>query len=683
MGSRVRKARGMLGIAAAFTLAAGISSGGSVHPGYWPVRVTGIVTREDRSPVRGAVVFFGSIDWGENHHPPSTSYRSTTGEDGRFTLFGPPECLTTGWFAITAVADGLAAGSAMSPPSKRHVRIVLGPETRLPVHVVTGAGAALAGMRLLVRSASTARRPGYGQMPPRSEFIAYGTEGSRLIAPITDAHGNSEIRNLPRGGSASFEVGDPEWLQVSPATQGRRELPLGDAPVAAMQTIVARPAARLEGRLVTAAGRPVPGRPVEVGPGGTWTDALGHFRVDRLPAGANTVRVVGPDGPDFLRPEPREIVLNEGERRQGYDIVCPRGILVTGRVLDARTGRPLQGAVVGVGMGDQGGGFSQTDARGRFQFSAREGEHRIEISPPAVYDNYLGTQPVGRDLSRLRLRNGKDLDLGDLRIVLRPYRTLRGRVLKPDGAPAGGANVFMHREGWEPHPASFPGHVTADAKGAFTISYSQSSGVNLFRARSGDLSTPQDTRADLRKPPDLVTLKLQQWPQATIQGQVVDVHGRPVEDALIDLAFPVMAREPPMARTGPDGRFRLEVWPDEECAAYVISEDFGLGQSDAVRPKPGERIELPPIVMRGADAYLDVQVVDRSGKPAAGIAVEIPALAEGPYPLKSTWRTDAVGRVRIAGIARGSYKVRVLPASGSPVVEETVAVPGYQTMHLP
>ena len=59
-----------------------------------------------------------------------------------------------------------------------------------------------------------------------------------------------------------------------------------------------------------------------------------------------------------------------------------------------------------------------------------------------------------------------------------------------------------------------------------------------------------------------------------------------------------------------------------------------------------------------------------------GIPVEIPALAEGPHPLKAAWRTDARGRVRIAGVARGSYKVRVIPGGGSSPVEATVPAPG-------
>src|SRR5690242_2097817 len=74
------------------------------------VPVTGLVTREDGSPVRGAVVAFSVVTWKGDAVPVVTEC-ATTGEDGRFVLPAPPAEQVAQPVWVTAVADHLAAGS--------------------------------------------------------------------------------------------------------------------------------------------------------------------------------------------------------------------------------------------------------------------------------------------------------------------------------------------------------------------------------------------------------------------------------------------------------------------------------------------------------------------------------------------------------------------------------------------
>lgn len=691
MAGSVREIRGALLLALAFILPATTLHARTLEGPAPPARVTGIVTREDGSPVRGALVF-GRFGWkGSGETPAASRCRTSTDGKGRFILEGPPGWLAARWPMVTALADGLAARSVLLKHGPPDMRLVLLPETRLRIRVANAAGDPVPGVRLHIAYVNMPLRPLREGAIPQGEAVYLEAEDPERVAPRTDARGEVEVRNLPRGGWVDFRVHDPSWVETASQSNAFRRISLAQGPVSDTQTVVVGPAATLEGRLVTEKGQPVAGRRIELDPampGEAWTDpavsdTLGRFRIQGLSGGPYYVTLRGEDGPDYVLPGLLQVTMKAGEHRRGYDVVCPRGSVIRGRILDAATGKPLPGARALFGHEDLGDGSCRTDSRGRFQHRVRPGEWWVELGPPDGYDDYGGVGPVGRNLSRIRTVNRKDYDLGDLRIVLRPFRTFYGRVLKPDGTPAAGADVYFFGEDWEPHPAMSMGHLAADTRGLFTMSHSRYSGITLFRARSGDLSTPGDTRVDLGTPPVLLTLKLQQRPRATLRGQVMDIHGKPVEGAEVDIAFPVMSKAHPMARSGAEGRFRLEVWPDEECAAYVISQEFGLGESERVRPRPGETLDLPPIVLWGADGYLEVQVLDRSGKPVPGIALEIPALAQGPHPLKANRRTDARGRVRIAGVARGSYKVRVIPGGGSPPVEETVAVPGYQIIHLP
>src|SRR5436853_486024 len=52
-------------------------------------RVTGIVTRQDGSPVRGAVIAFSAVTWKSDTVPQATE-QAVTGPEGRFALPMPP-----------------------------------------------------------------------------------------------------------------------------------------------------------------------------------------------------------------------------------------------------------------------------------------------------------------------------------------------------------------------------------------------------------------------------------------------------------------------------------------------------------------------------------------------------------------------------------------------------------------
>jgi hypothetical protein len=313
------------------------------------------------------------------------------------------------------------------------------------------------------------------------------------------------------------------------------------------------------------------------------------------------------------------------------------------------------------------------------------GDWAIVFDAPTGYDDFYRMPPVGyRGYPQVRAENGKDYNLGDLRLVLQRARTVRGKVLNPDGTPAARANVYYFQEGWEPSPASWMQHVSVDARGNFTITNLPRRGVCFLRARKDALSTAVDIPVGLAQPPGLQTLKLQRRPQATIRGRVVDDHGRPVPDAIVDVAFPARKKEPPAAPySDADGRFSIEVWPDEEYTVYVASEDFGLGQSDPVRPDPGARVEVPSIVLHGAESDLQVLFLRRDSRPVGNARVEIELPPGSPRIFNPLRRTDSKGRLRLCGVLPGRYRVLIFTVEGAPPTEAWVEAGQYQVVNLP
>ncbi|HTE19175.1 MAG TPA: carboxypeptidase regulatory-like domain-containing protein, partial [Armatimonadota bacterium] len=506
--------------------------------------ISGIVVREDGTPIAGATVMAAGVDWDPDRRELLDRTRTTTDEHGRFRLSGAVIYPAWGSQWITAVADGCAAASSPATLRERELRFVLRPETRLPVRVLDTQGKGVPGVRLLIWDAVD-RRSTREKPDPAARSIAAGTGVSSLLAAPTDQDGRTVVRSLPRGGHVSLMVQDRKWVQrLVRGEEVLRRVLLPDGPAAAEEVFRVGPAGVVEGRLRTEAGQPLAGYRVSVGtgfPGGliapTTTDAQGRFRLDGLPAGR--VQLLGGTHPalqDFL-PGVLDLSLIAGEHRRDCDIVCRRGTLVTGRLLDAANGKPVAGASISAGR--PGGdcvvmfGVGDSDASGRFRFRLAPGRWLLNLRLPSEYDDGRSQLvDAERFRERFEAENGQDRPLGDLRVKLRQLITLRGVVLGVDGKPAPGATVyFRHLEARADSLLLTP-HVTAGLDGAFEIPRLRyQDGVFLLRARKGSLATTEDVKFDVREEPGPQTLTLAERPLALLRGRVVDDAGNPVPNS--------------------------------------------------------------------------------------------------------------------------------------------------------
>jgi thiol-disulfide isomerase/thioredoxin len=81
---------------------------------------------------------------------------------------------------------------------------------------------------------------------------------------------------------------------------------------------------------------------------------------------------------------------------------------------------------------------------------------------------------------------------------------------------------------------------------------------------------------------------------------------------------------------------------------YTVSasaEGYGMAQSKLFTLKAGEKKTLPPLTLRKADAVLQGQVTDLSGKPVMGVLVRVSG---------KTSTTDTQGRYRVENLPHGT-----------------------------
>lgn len=189
--------------------------------------------------------------------------------------------------------------------------------------------------------------------------LALRDEWIELARVRTDKKGRFGLQ-VPHGLALRLEVDAPPFARW-----------MSDACVLGVdQRVQLEPAAAVAGQLIDAeSGKGTPGdlravrgqddmSELEVFRG--RTDAEGRFRFDRLPSGRVTVRIE-PD--ECKAPAWLGLVLEPGTTAP-LECKLERGVDITGTVLDAMTGRPIPGALVGEGWTLQKA--ARTDRDGRY-----------------------------------------------------------------------------------------------------------------------------------------------------------------------------------------------------------------------------------------------------------------------------------------------------------------------------
>jgi RNA polymerase sigma factor (sigma-70 family) len=388
----------------------------------------------------------------------------------------------------------------------------------------------------------------------RDRRTAKAVAGVRIGAPplttthhaVTDKDGRYELKGYPKS-SAGYQVhASPGGLPYFNATVHLPDTP-GLGPVAADIDLVGGIAVR--GRVThQATGKPV---------AGAWVDYRPLFpnpHVARLglrpgQSGASSSATTGPDG--------------------GYSLVVlpGPGALGVGAYLPAQ---PLMPACV-----------TEQDLKDFFKDALHHGTESALMTQEGPQTMGLMGQNRYNSLTLIR----PDEKAKALRhdVALRPERTLRGKVVGPDGKPLKGVRVH----GLEPQSAFGAEELKEDA---FVVR-----GFNPRRKRELVFTHPQkqlgaflEVRGESGKP---LVVRLQAC--GSITGRILDRDGQPVPDLVVRVDRRLLMDSGPKVKTDGNGRFHVNgLVPGQKYDVRLDLGRFGRTAFGPIRLAPGEHKDL-------------------------------------------------------------------------------------------
>ena len=457
----------------------------------------------------------------------------------------------------------------------------------LVVRCVASEGDPVSGLNLRVgRIAGTDRE---------TQFLASPVLPPGFLDAVTDAAGRLVLRGVPGNLVYYLEHDDPRYAQLMGGHSVAHWLKPGEEHVVELL-----PAGSIRGRVVVPDGEPVAGVKVEVleqydyddaggGGGDTATDAQGRFVVGQLrPATYDVMaKLEGVPARRWAAPVLSGLKLGLGEELISADVRLRRGVRVTGRITNAKTGEPISGEGVTVGLVpvEQSSPLGLIWARagddGRYQGRMPAGRQKVYFGGYA--EGFERPDPASHVLE---VADGEEIEID---FEMKPTATqeqagstassqnlgevfLKGAVRTEEGLPVTGIEVRCQVLE-KPDTSSRFAHQITDDEGRYVFEVPV--GFQYRVHVGGEKATgAQSARYTPEPNTDVSVADLVVRPfSARVEGRVVLEDGQAA--ANLDYGYasksasPVDARKPP--KTDGDGAFVIEhLLPDEPYVFWVF-----------------------------------------------------------------------------------------------------------------
>jgi protocatechuate 3,4-dioxygenase beta subunit len=667
-------------------LALACSAGGAfADPGESRlVTVSGFVVDETLAPVAGAEVMVSRFVLDEGGASARVFQTHTTDARGRFTVSLPADSLGYLFFwqavCLWALAPGADVGflrlNAYTPPAGREVRMVLRRHdpsaSTLEILGPDGEPVANAVLR------PTAHSEGTHVIPE---------ELAQRLEVVSDAEGRAHlscfsIRDVERVRVTSERDGEQLILRSEPASPRLQLSGVGTL----KGRVVTEGDEKVAGLIVTAnvsSGASASGRgPRFVGSATTVTDTDGRFVLEKLVQGKARISIGDDDAVSStvsILGESADAEVMEGAVTEIEVKVERRAkVTVSGRVIEAGSRRPLEGAVLFLTEEYPAGRRVVSDENGEFSCRLPSGKVSVNLFRPPP--GHLGTSVV----SERGLEVAEGADSVRLEVELAACPSVRGRVVDTMGGPVSGAWVrAMTRQenGFE-----VTGLGVCDENGGFRVGGLVPGAKVELVAHFGDATSGEPVvrpASGADEPGEPVTLTLDLSTAPTVGGLVVDEGGQLLPGATVKIWLRRRTKEgferiEPAYRqerdffllTGADGRYASErrlPEADELCAVAVL-EGRIPARTPWVRPE-GEATRLTDLVLEPVRT-LRGRVLDAKGRPVENALL----FQSGDGPRRTETRSGRDGAFALPGYAGGRGFV-FLEAAGHRLEGRAVSLP--------
>ncbi|HKV11424.1 MAG TPA: carboxypeptidase-like regulatory domain-containing protein, partial [Thermoanaerobaculia bacterium] len=589
------------------------------------VSLAGVVADPQGRPLEGAEV------WA----------RTASDETGIFALPmrdpGPPDAVTgaDGAFRLEDRAAGESLsisarragyGSSEVPrvslPAEEAVKIVLSPASRVSGRALGPDEKPVPGARVVLMEMRETIRGGFSSQVP-----------GRVDQAVVDEEGGFVFENVAPGS-----------INLSAMAPRRQEAELEGLEVRAGQELanvdlVLAPAATIEGRVLSPAGRPVPGAEVAVQEAGksgmvgfsrlrAMTDGDGVYLLDGVPPGPRTLAASA----EGYRRTVRDLDVKAGGNALDFDLET--GLEVSGRVVDD-SGAPLAGAQVWLraNVPTPDAPRAITGADGAFRFSGlSEGTFRLTANKAGYTDASRGQEVILSGSS-----------VNSLEIKLAPGGEITGHI---SGLPFDQLSKVRVFAGWETNA----GRV--DPEGNYRISNLRPGDWDV-RAMVSDSALHAEGKVTLEPGAPEARLDLRFGGGFELQGFVTK-NGSPLAGASVSLRRLGDRPLPLNATTDSGGVFLLR---GLEAGNWELEVAHAGGKT-----RHKETLEITgdrEVRVDLRTASLAGRVVDASGAgpvPGAKIALEAP---DGQSFLLNDTTSDSRGAFRLSEVSEGSWILRV------------------------
>ena len=308
-----------------------------------------------------------------------------------------------GHYNLFAVADGYGVNTfSRYKKSLRDVVIPLGPAGTLCGNVADTNGEPIEGVSLRVYYICT------NEIDLRGEYKGFFVcDIPGITRVVTDSNGNFEFCNLPQGAAVNLSVQHPEYARIEVNDQS---IFVGETDIG----FVLRPGAIVRGRLTyEQTGKPVVGFKIisyelshQHGGITAETDGNGNYKLTGLHPGSYRIRASS--HPDWVAIPTKQIDVSEGGLVEGMDLKLIEGGILTGKVVDIDTHKPIQGVGIGaIGEADSYSWGSKSGPDGVYQLRTVPGFVRIYVNSDTSQLGYHYPQDQGEQ--KVNVENGQTL----------------------------------------------------------------------------------------------------------------------------------------------------------------------------------------------------------------------------------------------------------------------------------